>query len=70
MMLNDGRISGCEATCGAVVDRVEILKVLVHRLQDLGRPGVDSLADLVQPAAPQQLQILQREAGDVRLVVA
>jgi hypothetical protein len=43
--------SGFHASFGRHVDGVEVLKRLVHQLQDSGRCGIDPLANLVQAGA-------------------
>src|SRR5580700_657484 len=53
--------SGFYAALGRLVDIAQDLEILVHQLHHCGRGGLDALADLVQPGAPQQGQLVDAE---------
>ena len=54
--------AGLKATRRALIDGSEILKVLVHQPSEPWASRIHALADLVEAAAAQQLQIFEREA--------
>ncbi len=52
-----------QASGGTLVDLIEVLKGLIHQLQDLGRARIDALAYLMKTGALEQLQIFSERAG-------
>src|SRR5689334_14119542 len=58
-----GSNSGLQAALSGLVDRIEILKRLVHQFQDFGRRGIDALADLMEAGPSQQAQLVGAQAS-------